>query len=68
MLFEGHFLLPFKFVIGVAIGAGWQGMVAFVNIGCYYMIGIPLGVVLGYALDMHVKVRRISIKPLPVLF
>ncbi|RZR99100.1 hypothetical protein BHM03_00028609 [Ensete ventricosum] len=40
----------------VAIGAGWQGMVAFVNIGCYYLIGIPLGVVLGYCFDLHVKV------------
>ncbi|CAL9128687.1 protein DETOXIFICATION 21-like isoform X1 [Musa acuminata AAA Group] len=42
-------------ISGVAIGAGWQGMVAFVNIGCYYLIGLPLGIVLGYAFDMHVK-------------
>ncbi|KAJ8461148.1 hypothetical protein OPV22_034074 [Ensete ventricosum] len=42
-------------ISGVAIGAGWQGMVAFVNIGCYYLIGIPLGVVLGYCFDLHVK-------------
>ncbi|KAL8456635.1 hypothetical protein ACS0TY_034752 [Phlomoides rotata] len=40
---------------GVAIGAGWQGLVAYVNIACYYIFGIPLGVILGYAVDMGVK-------------
>ncbi|XP_044491602.1 protein DETOXIFICATION 29-like [Mangifera indica] len=33
---------------GVAIGAGWQAVVAYVNIGCYYVFGIPLGLILGY--------------------
>ncbi|XXG40460.1 hypothetical protein AAC387_Pa01g1171 [Persea americana] len=33
---------------GVAIGSGWQAFVAYVNIGCYYLIGIPLGVFLGW--------------------
>ncbi|CAH2047938.1 unnamed protein product, partial [Thlaspi arvense] len=28
---------------GVAIGCGWQTFVAKVNVGCYYIIGIPLG-------------------------
>ncbi|CAH2053090.1 unnamed protein product [Thlaspi arvense] len=28
---------------GVAVGCGWQTFVAKVNIGCYYIIGIPLG-------------------------
>ncbi|KAE8684723.1 Co-chaperone GrpE family protein [Hibiscus syriacus] len=40
---------------GVAVGAGWQSIVAWVNIGSYYLVGIPIGVVLGYVLDMHVK-------------
>ncbi|KAM3355647.1 hypothetical protein P3S68_022360 [Capsicum galapagoense] len=31
---------------GVAIGAGWQEHVAYVNIVCYYVIGIPLGLFL----------------------
>ncbi|WJX39705.1 Protein DETOXIFICATION 29, variant 2 [Trifolium repens] len=26
---------------GVAIGAGWQAAVAYVNIACYYLFGIP---------------------------
>ncbi|XP_050244983.1 protein DETOXIFICATION 21-like isoform X2 [Quercus robur] len=41
---------------GVAVGAGWQSIVAYVNIACYYLVGIPVGVVLGYVLNMGVKV------------
>ncbi|KAK1404566.1 Protein DETOXIFICATION [Heracleum sosnowskyi] len=40
---------------GVAVGAGLQSTVAYVNIACYYLIGIPVGVVLGYVLQLHVK-------------
>ncbi|KAG6493057.1 hypothetical protein ZIOFF_048031 [Zingiber officinale] len=40
---------------GVAIGAGWQSVVAYVNITCYYAIGIPLGVLLGYLIGFQVK-------------
>ncbi|KAJ4711039.1 Protein DETOXIFICATION [Melia azedarach] len=40
---------------GVAIGAGWQAAVAYVNIGCYYFFGIPLGLVLGYVVGLEVK-------------
>ncbi|KAH9708721.1 protein DETOXIFICATION 29 [Citrus sinensis] len=40
---------------GVAIGAGWQATVAYVNIGCYYLFGIPLGLILGYLVGLEVK-------------
>ncbi|KAL7117191.1 hypothetical protein ACP275_03G057400 [Erythranthe tilingii] len=33
---------------GVAVGAGWQSIVAYVNIGSYYIVGLPLGIVLGF--------------------
>ncbi|GMH14657.1 hypothetical protein Nepgr_016498 [Nepenthes gracilis] len=33
---------------GVAVGAGWQTYVAYINIGCYYLIGVPLGVLMGW--------------------
>jgi multidrug resistance protein, MATE family len=46
---------------GVAVGAGWQSVVAYVNITSYYLIGIPLGAVLGYALGLHVKVLHGSL-------
>ncbi|KAK4402752.1 protein DETOXIFICATION 30 [Sesamum angolense] len=40
---------------GVAIGAGWQALIANVNIVCYYVFGVPLGLILGYKLDMGVR-------------
>ncbi|XP_052204986.1 protein DETOXIFICATION 29-like [Diospyros lotus] len=40
---------------GVAIGAGWQAYVAYVNIGSYYLFGIPFGIIAGYVLDMGVR-------------
>ncbi|PIA52500.1 hypothetical protein AQUCO_01000403v1 [Aquilegia coerulea] len=33
---------------GVAVGAGWQSLVAFVNVGCYYFFGLPISILLGY--------------------
>ncbi|PIN15841.1 hypothetical protein CDL12_11524 [Handroanthus impetiginosus] len=33
---------------GVAVGAGWQSVVAYINIGCYYIVGLPLGILLGF--------------------
>lgn len=33
---------------GVAIGSGWQGVVAYVNLTTYYIIGLPIGCVLGF--------------------
>ncbi|WMV13021.1 hypothetical protein MTR67_006406 [Solanum verrucosum] len=40
---------------GVAIGAGWQFLVAFVNFGCYYGLGLPLGALLGYKFKLGVQ-------------
>ncbi|TVU09892.1 hypothetical protein EJB05_43391, partial [Eragrostis curvula] len=33
---------------GVAVGSGWQALVAYVNIGSYYLIGVPFGVLLAW--------------------
>ncbi|KAK8692351.1 hypothetical protein V6N13_075817 [Hibiscus sabdariffa] len=33
---------------GTAVGSGWQGVVAYVNIGSYYLVGVPLGVFFGW--------------------
>ncbi|CAN6218006.1 unnamed protein product [Urochloa humidicola] len=33
---------------GVAVGSGWQALVAYVNIGSYYLIGVPFGVILAW--------------------
>lgn len=40
---------------GVAVGCGWQAFVAYVNVGCYYVIGIPLGVLLGFYFKLDAK-------------
>lgn len=41
---------------GVAVGAGMQSIVAFVNLGSYYAIGVPLGLILTYVFNLGVKV------------
>ncbi|CAK9166912.1 unnamed protein product [Ilex paraguariensis] len=40
---------------GVAVGCGWQAFVAYVNVGCYYVVGIPLGCLLGFTFDLGAK-------------
>lgn len=40
---------------GVAIGAGLQSIVVYVNLGCYYLVGIPFGLVLGYVINLQVE-------------
>ncbi|KAK4484470.1 hypothetical protein RD792_007053 [Penstemon davidsonii] len=40
---------------GVAVGSGWQSTVAYVNLGSYYLIGVPIGIVLGYVYNMQVE-------------
>lgn len=39
---------------GVAIGSGWQGVVAYVNLTAYYVIGLPIGCVLGFKTSLGV--------------
>ncbi|XP_059667115.1 protein DETOXIFICATION 35-like isoform X2 [Cornus florida] len=41
-------------ISGVAVGGGWQALVAYINLGCYYVFGLPLGFLLGYKADMGV--------------
>ncbi|XP_073260135.1 protein DETOXIFICATION 24-like isoform X4 [Populus alba] len=58
-----HVLLAFSVLLnsiypvlsGVAIGAGVQGSVAFLNLGSYYVIGVPIGLVLGYVAHLQIK-------------
>ncbi|KAJ4978443.1 hypothetical protein NE237_009223 [Protea cynaroides] len=40
---------------GVAVGAGWQSKVVYINIICYYFVGLPLGVLLDYVGNLGVK-------------
>ncbi|KAG5408242.1 hypothetical protein IGI04_004561 [Brassica rapa subsp. trilocularis] len=40
---------------GVAVGSGWQSFVAYINLGCYYLVGLPLGYVMGWIFKSGVK-------------
>ncbi|XP_039137588.1 protein DETOXIFICATION 34-like isoform X1 [Dioscorea cayenensis subsp. rotundata] len=35
-------------LIGSITGTGWQGLVAYINLACYYLLGIPLAAALGF--------------------
>ncbi|KAH0996101.1 hypothetical protein GBA52_019965 [Prunus armeniaca] len=39
---------------GVAVGSGWQSYVAYINLGCYYLIGVPLGFLMGWVFHQGV--------------
>ncbi|CAB4301899.1 unnamed protein product [Prunus armeniaca] len=42
------------YLLGVAIGGGWQALVAYINLGSYYIFGLPLGYLLGYTANLGV--------------
>lgn len=52
---------------GVAVGCGWQAFVAYVNVGCYYVVGIPLGCLLGFKFDLGAKVYQFITLSFPFL-
>ncbi|KAF5468109.1 hypothetical protein F2P56_012289, partial [Juglans regia] len=39
---------------GVAVGSGRQATVAYINIGCYYVIGLPVGILMGWVFHLGV--------------
>ncbi|KAM0021871.1 putative multi antimicrobial extrusion protein [Helianthus debilis subsp. tardiflorus] len=39
---------------GVAVGSGWQSYVAYINLGCYYLIGVPMGLAMGWVFHLGV--------------
>lgn len=42
--------------LGVAVGAGWQSLVAYINLGCYYAVGLPAGILLGFTFGLGAEV------------
>ncbi|RDX85109.1 Protein DETOXIFICATION 34, partial [Mucuna pruriens] len=40
---------------GVAVGCGWQVMVGYLNLACYYIVGLPIGIFLGFKQNLGVK-------------
>ncbi|KAL0382040.1 UNVERIFIED_CONTAM: protein DETOXIFICATION 35 [Sesamum calycinum] len=41
-------------ISGVAVGGGWQALVAYINLACYYIFGLPLGYLLGHVAKLGV--------------
>nr|GEX41740.1 protein DETOXIFICATION 40-like [Tanacetum cinerariifolium] len=39
----------------VVVGCRCQTFVAYVNIGCYYVVGVPLGVLLAFKVNLGAK-------------
>ncbi|KAF4350967.1 hypothetical protein F8388_021674 [Cannabis sativa] len=40
---------------GIARGCGWQDLGAYVNLGAYYLVGIPVAAALGFRFDLRGK-------------
>ncbi|CAI0407186.1 unnamed protein product [Linum tenue] len=40
---------------GVAVGCGWQAFVAYVNVGSYYVVGVPIGILFGFTFNLGAK-------------
>lgn len=43
-------------VIGTARGCGWQKIGAYINLGAYYLVGIPSALLLAFVYDFGGKV------------
>lgn len=43
------------FILGVTRGSGWQKIGAFVNLGAYYLVGIPIAAVLAFVFHLKGK-------------
>ncbi|KAK7293799.1 hypothetical protein RJT34_16674 [Clitoria ternatea] len=41
----------------VAVGSGWQSYVTYINLGCYHIIGVPLGFLMGWVFNQRVISR-----------
>ncbi|KAK1315021.1 Protein TRANSPARENT TESTA 12 [Acorus calamus] len=40
---------------GVAVGAGWQATVAYVNLGCYYLVGLTSAILMGLKFNLDLE-------------
>ncbi|KAM7522291.1 hypothetical protein LguiA_012193 [Lonicera macranthoides] len=46
---------------GVAVGSGWQTWVAYINIGCYYFVGLPIGILLGWVFNLGIGADKATL-------
>ena len=43
---------------GIARGCGWQKIGAFVNLGSYYIVGVPFAILLAFGFHFGGKVKK----------
>lgn len=43
---------------GTARGCGWQKIGAYINLGSYYLVGIPLAIVFSFVIHIGGKVKK----------
>lgn len=46
-----------KKIVGTARGCGWQKLGAYVNLGAYYLVGLPCAIILTFVFGFGGKVR-----------
>jgi len=44
-----------SFASGVARGSGWQKIGAYINLGSFYLVGLPVAAVLGFSAHLRGK-------------
>ncbi|GFY94057.1 MATE efflux family protein [Actinidia rufa] len=47
---------------GVAVGSGWQSYVAYINVGCYYLLGLPLGILMRWVFNQGVMAKNAAMR------
>ena len=45
---------------GVARGCGWQHLAVYINLATFYCIGVPISFLIGFKLELYVKVMEQS--------
>lgn len=41
--------------LGIARGSGWQHIGAYINLAAFYLVGLPVGAILGFVLPLKGK-------------
>lgn len=45
----------FWWASGVARGSGWQHIGAYINLGAFYVVGLPVAIILGFVVHLKAK-------------
>lgn len=62
---DGYLCFALALLSGTARGCGWQKIGAYVNLGSYYLIGIPSAIVLAFVLHVGGRVKLFGLNTFP---